>query len=441
VAAAQGRERVYLQSPGQLSRIGEGTSVDRFQQYSSGLGALGGGSSAPLGGGSVLSSSIGQGTSNYLPSGRPSNPLSVPGSSGSSALNRGLMGNRPSYGGLGAGGGSSFRGGSYSRYVGARRLMGNIRQVAPGVRRSDTSSLLVTRPVYQGLARPLASRSAYRDMTDPLNYDKLIGLAPPKPSTTDNPLIEPLLPQAPNLLDIPMVINDAGGSGIGSVLAESGPTAFRLARTFVQELEKASSSLLKERGQPITSLVPKENGIYRNYMSRGDRALRQGNFREAYASFQIANDLGDHDPESYVCLVHTEFALASYSYAKACYFLEQALRYMPELPLTNLRPRGFYDNEARYAQQLVALVDHTAKYPSDDEAILLLAYFRWFEKKRDVAGTRKLLAKALAAGLEKRDPRLINAVETFWRGIVASGAATGELVPEPIEAPETSPPE
>ena len=173
-------------------------------------------------------------------------------------------------------------------------------------------------------------------------------------------------------------------------------------------------------------------------MAKGDRSFRRGNYRDAYTNFQIANDLGDHDPESYVCLLHTEFALSAYSYAKACYFLEQALRYMPELPLANLRPRGFYDNEAKYAQKLIALVDHIDKRPSDHEAVLLLAYFRWFEDKRDVNATRKLLAKALAAGLEKKDPLLIDAVETFWRGIVASGAAAGELKPEPRKTPELS---
>ncbi len=436
VAGAQGRNRVALSSPGQLSRIGERTSVDTFQQYSSGLGALGGGSSAPLGGGGVLQSSIGTGGANYLPSGRSSNPLSVSGSSGVSALNQALTG-RLGGGGLSRPARSTSRGGgSYSRYIGGSRMLGNIRAVAPGVRTWTSPSQLVTRSVFQGLTNPQFIRPVYGDLTDPLSFDRLTGLALPKSSTADNPLITPLLPQALRPPDIPMVLDDAGGLGIGSALAQGGPTAFGIARAFVLELEEASSSFLQQKGQPITSLVPKNEGLYRRYMVRGDRAFRQGNYREAYAGFQIANDLGGHDPESYVCLVHTEFALSAYSYAKACYFLEQALRYMPELPLANIRPRGFYDNEAKYAQQLVALVDHTEKRPSDHEAILLLAYFRWFEDKRDVAGTQKLLSEALAAGLAKKDPLLIDAVETFWRGIVASGAATGELVPKPREAPE-----
>ena len=439
VAGGQSRNRITLSTPGNLQQVGNGaTSTKNFSNYSSGLGALGSSSSSPLGGGSALKTSIGTGGANYLPSGNSSNPLAVPGSSGSSALNQALTG-RP--GGVGMSRSTPSNrpmNGSYSRSIGGNRILGALPKVAPGVRSSTPPSLLITSPLYTGRNNPLVSRPAYSNFTDPLSYDKLTGLVPQETSSTDNPLLTPLMPQAPASPTVPMVLNDAGGSGIGSALAKSGPTAFGLARAFVLELEKASSSLLQQRDQPITSLVPKNDSLYRKYMAKGDRSFRRGNYRDAYTNFQIANDLGNHDPESYVCLLHTEFALSAYSYAKACYFLEQALRYMPELPLANLKPRGFYDNEGKYAQQLVALVDHTAKRPSDHEAILLLAYFRWFEDKRNVDDTRKLLAKALAAGMEKKDPLLIDAAETFWRGIVASGAATGELKPEPRDAPEAS---
>jgi hypothetical protein len=253
--------------------------------------------------------------------------------------------------------------------------------------------------------------------------------------------VAPVAPVAPTAPEVPALLSDSGGSGIGQSLVASSnsPTAFGLARAFVQELERASSSLLRKKGEPITMLVPAEPSVYRTYMQRGDRAFRQSNYREAYANFQIANDLGDHDAESYVCLLHSQFALSSVSYAQACYFLEQALLHMPELPLANLRPRGFYDSQSKYAQQLIALQEHTEKYPGDHEAILVLAYFRWFEQDRDVAGTRNLLSMALKAGREKMDPQMIEAVETFWRGVVATGAASGELVPQPSKAPETMP--
>ncbi len=288
---------------------------------------------------------------------------------------------------------------------------------------------------------PLVSAPAYQDMTSPLlgsNRNGLTGMASSDLSTAGGSLAAPIAPWAP---ETPSLISDAGGTGIGQALManSASPTAFGLARAFVQELERASTSLLRKKGEPITSLVPAEQGVYRTYMQRGDRAFRQSNYRDAYASFQIANDLGDHDAESYVCLLHAQFALSSVSYAQACYYLEQALRHMPELPLANLRPRGFYDSPAKYAQQLIGLQEYTEKHPDDYGATLLLAYFRWFEQERDVAGTRNLLGRALAAGQEKRDPMVIEAIETFWRGIVATGAASGELVPQPLKAPETMP--
>jgi len=350
-----------------------------------------------------------------------SNPLYSANSSGVSSADQDIL-SRPAGTGLrGSPGGLSATGGSYSRQY-SRPSLGSVPILDPGGRSYIPDS-------------PLVSSPAYGDVADPLSQSKLTGLASQAPSTIGRPPVAPTATQAPALL------SDAGGSGIGGALLAnaSSPTPFGLARAFVQELERASSSLLRKKGEPITSLVPAEPGAYRTYIQRGDQAFRQSNYREAYANFQIANDLGDRDAESYVCLLHAQFALSSVSYAQACYFLEQALRHMPELPLANLRPRGFYDSASKYAQQLVALQEHTEKHPSDYEAALLLAYFRWFEQERDVAGTRNLLGRALAAGLEKRDPLVIDAVETFWRGVVATGAASGELAPLPSKAPETMP--
>jgi len=232
-------------------------------------------------------------------------------------------------------------------------------------------------------------------------------------------------------------ISDLGGPGLGSALAAqaNSPTPFALARGFVQALERSSASLLRDRTEPITTLVPERESVYRTYMLRGDRAFRQGNYREAFSNFQIANDLGNRDAESMICLFHAEFALSSVSYAKACYYLEQTLRRMPELALTNIRPRGFYESQSKYAQQLLALQDHIAKAPDDGEAMLTLAYFQWFEAQRDVNSVKKLLSRALAAAEDKKDPLVIEAVDTFWRGIVASGAASGQLEPEPAKVP------
>lgn len=441
-AQAQSRNRVTLGNPGTLSTIGQGSSTYRFQQYSSGIGALGQAASSPLGGGSVLRSSIGTGTSLYV----TSRPLDT----GATGIgNRGLM-NQPLGAGVQGGmgrapalrgtGASAPRGGSYSRYLGTPNYgqisssnFGQIANVGYVPRSGILDSPLVSKPLYSDQRNPLAlskstdwSTSRAMRPRDPLSM---------KPSVTGGP-IGSALPDPGS--EEPTLIADTANTtgGVGRALAAqiNSPSAFGLARGFVQALERASSSLLRQQSEPITSLVPPKPSVYRTYMVRGDRAFRQGNFREAYANFQIANDLGNKDPESFICLLHAEFALSSVSYVKAAYFLEQALRHMPELPLSNLRPRGFYGSQAKYAQQIVALSDHVAENPNDHEAMIVLAYFRWFEQDRDVEMTKRILENALAAAENKKDPLMIEAITAFWRGAVATGEATGELTPTPGEA-------
>jgi hypothetical protein len=143
----------------------------------------------------------------------------------------------------------------------------------------------------------------------------------------------------------------------------------------------------------------------------------------------MANDVGGNDPESLICLTHTRFALSRYSYAKAAYFLEQALKFMPELPLANLRPVGFYGTVGKYAEHLFVLQEHVAKAPSDGEALLLLAYFRWFGEAQDVKATHKALSRALACALKKKDAFLVEAIRAFWDGMIAAEKVSGPLEP------------
>jgi hypothetical protein len=230
-----------------------------------------------------------------------------------------------------------------------------------------------------------------------------------------------------------------GDTSIGDVLAKQDETALGAARAYLQALEEAATSKLRDSSEPITSLVPTPASEYRDHMAKGDRAFRDNNLHLAYSEFRIANDLGGGDAESLICLTHTQFALSRYSYATASYFLQRAIKYMPELPLANLRPRGFYDTAAKYAEHLVALEDHLEKDPADGEALLLLAYFRWFEEKQDVKATHDALAGALASALKRKNTHLLEAVETFWDGIVASGKASGKLIPPEEPATEAQP--
>jgi hypothetical protein len=344
-------------------------------------------------------------------------------------VDRGLM-NRP----IGAGIMSqsvSGVGGSTSRRIGGQGFSLPYLNAAP---RSIT-----------GLESPLSTKSAYTDLSDPLAITKPAGIRGSTQNAFAGGSAAAALPDggAAGMSGTALsgggstLVNDVGGAGISSSL--NNPSAFSLARVFVQDLERASKSLLKQRTEAITTLVPEQESVYRTYMLRGDKAFRQSNYREAYANFQIASDLGNRDPESLICLLHAEFALSTVNYAKPCYYLEQSLRYMPELPLTNLRPRGFYESQAKYAQQLQDLQDHVAKNADDHEATLILVYFRWFEQQRNVDEIKNLLSAALAAAEQKKDPLIIEAIETFWRGMVASGAASGQLVARNADSPQTTP--
>jgi len=254
--------------------------------------------------------------------------------------------------------------------------------------------------------------------------------------------VVPVAPTGTSLAPLPRppgAIDEEEGPGIGRALAEQDETALGAARAYVQALEEAFVSQLKDRSKPITSLIPNRPGPYRDHMAEGDRSFRANAFHKAYTEFLIANDLGGRDAESFVCLTHAQFALSKYSYGKAAYFLMQGLKYMPELPLANLRPRGFYGAESKYAENLVALEEHVERNPTDGEAMLLLAYFRWFSKARDVSAAQKALSSALESAARRNDTRLAEAIETFWRGILQTGLASGDLRSSPGTPPSPGP--
>jgi hypothetical protein len=128
---------------------------------------------------------------------------------------------------------------------------------------------------------------------------------------------------------------------------------------------------------------------------------------------------------------------------------------MPELPLANLRPRGFYGSAATYAEHLVSLQEYIERNGTDGEALLLLAYFRWYEdpghdndlvrkaaaRKALAAAAAQTLARGLASAIKANNTHLVEAIETFWDGMVAAGAVEGPLKPysaSPAEPPKPS---
>ena len=381
-AAGQGRSRATLSNVGALRNLGQGSPTQSFRSFSYGLGSLNAGSGGR--GGGVLRSSIGQTGFSVHRSGA----LSVSGSRGHS--------------------------------LGSSSLSGQLRN----------SGLSVPRSGLGGPTSGLDLRVGSPLRSIPIAPVAIGGSPPPGGA-------------------IPMgAFADHGRStGIGDAPAEQDETALGSVRDLLRELEKAATSKLKNRSKPITSLVPTPASEYKDHMAKGDRAFRANNFHGAYTEFLIANDLGralrspigsEQDPESLICLAHTQFSLSRYSYARAAYYLQLAIRHMPELPLANLRPRGFYGSANKYAEQMVALAEHLEKDPGDGEASLLLAYFRWFENPQDVPAARDALSKALTSAMQRKDSRLVDAIETFWRGMAETGKVSGKL-PDASQpaAPET----
>ncbi|MDY6914393.1 MAG: hypothetical protein SVT52_08060 [Planctomycetota bacterium] len=226
-----------------------------------------------------------------------------------------------------------------------------------------------------------------------------------------------------------------GGVGIGkSLLANKG--SFMVAASgYLEAVYAAAGSSLLKSDETITSLVPQGPGAYRTYMERGEAAFRTGDFAKAFDEFRLANSISWHNPESLLSLLHARLALDRYSYARAAFYFREALRYLPELPLVPLQPKGFYGNRARYVDHLMRLEAYVRKHPNDSDAAMVLTYLHWFDNRTDSA--RQALAGALASA---NNPDQIEAIETFWDGMVASGKVSGKLLPEarPATAPSVS---
>lgn len=192
--------------------------------------------------------------------------------------------------------------------------------------------------------------------------------APPAPPT--GPLVEPLV--AP---------------------AHSGAMPTTLA--YLQAIGAVSPDVLTERVRPLTSLVPDQPGVYRTYMRRGEEHFRAGRFAQAFDEFRIAHDVSAASVESLLSLAHTRFAAGAASYPAASFYVQRALRKLPELPLAPLRPSALFGDERTYRLCVERLDGHLRRYPRDAGAQLLSAYFAWFEGRREAA--EQALARASAA--------------------------------------------
>lgn len=229
-----------------------------------------------------------------------------------------------------------------------------------------------------------------------------------------------------------------GDSSVSDVLLKRDLSTIGLSQKYLGAIEKTHSSDLQGKSKKITSLVPRNESVYRKYMAAGDKAFRAGDFRSAFNQFKLASYLAPHAPESLLSLMHTRFALSRFSYATASHYLCKTLKYFPELPLVPLHPKGFYERSSTYVNHLVNLEEHLEKTPRDTNAYMLLAYFRWFSG--DTKAAHNALSNALALSIETKNKKLTETIDIFWKGMVASGRVKGKLKPAKRKVPVTKPP-
>lgn len=181
------------------------------------------------------------------------------------------------------------------------------------------------------------------------------------------------------------------------------------------------------RQEPIRSLVPPEGGAYSEFMQAGEKAFREGDYPLASAKYRMANYIGQKNPECLLSLSHAHFAGRNYSLAS--FYLRQAILQVPRLAAIPLLPKSFYGDPSIYVENIQMLDEHLLLEPADADAQLLMAYYSWYDvDAADPPGeATRSLSRALAG---TTTPAVVQAVETFWEGMVASGKVKGTLKPE-----------
>jgi len=211
------------------------------------------------------------------------------------------------------------------------------------------------------------------------------------------------------------------------------------ARTYLREVSQTTLADSGKAAKPITSLIPPGQSRYAYYLALGEKAFQLGDFADAFNYFEMAGYIAPRAPETLLGLAHARFATSSLSYTSTAHYLRQTLKYFPELPMVPLDPKAFYGQDAaavgRYVQRLDGLESYLTKARDDMDALLVLAYFRWFSGRGDEAKTA--LAAGIKVAIEDKDEAMIDAMETFWAGMVRTGKISGTIRPDAPDKIET----
>jgi len=186
------------------------------------------------------------------------------------------------------------------------------------------------------------------------------------------------------------------------------------------------AGVLESQSGPVRSLAPTgEAGLYGRYLTAGEQAMQRKDYNRAAEQFELAYDLDRRSPESLLSLAHARLALAQSSYRRPAWYLQQALRYLPELPLAQLDLRGLFPApDELHVEVLPRLTEHLSLIPEDSYAYLLLAYILWFDDNALAAQDALALARR---GTQNEE--MVEAIDAFWDGMKAAGKVTGELEP------------
>jgi len=223
-------------------------------------------------------------------------------------------------------------------------------------------------------------------------------------------------------------IGMAGGAGLTQTLGLKHSDTLGAAAAYMSSFHSSADTALAATDEPITSLAPGDDSLYSQFLSKGEKAFREGDFEQAYRQFRMANLIDTKDPESLLSLAHAAFAKSIYSYAEAALHLQRALKYFPELPLTPLRPKAFFGTDpegvGRYTSKIIRLEDYVADNPEDLDARLWLVYFRWFEGQTDKAV--EILKQSARLARNANDTKAIEAFDIFIDAVEAHKVLTAE---------------
>ncbi|MFP3937576.1 MAG: tetratricopeptide repeat protein [Phycisphaerae bacterium] len=209
-------------------------------------------------------------------------------------------------------------------------------------------------------------------------------------------------------------IEDFSRAEYKGVMAGRKDDALGAAFAYLDSFDRSTADeLLNTGSEPITTLVPDGDSRYAQYMKKAEQALKEGEYHEALGQYKMAHVIGQTDPESLLGMAHAHLATSGgISYSSAAYYLSQALNYFPELPLVQLRPRAFFGDSEHYAEIITQLRRRLDRNPRDIDALLCLAYLRWFEGESETA--IRSLQTAVRYG---SDAEMKEAAEMFMEGI------------------------